>query len=132
MGAGPNSLLDKGYLATGSALYQYGQPVTYAAAAQSCAPISVANTYVLGVCQENIDAVRVTTGKAIINIRTMGLARALSGAAFAKGDPLTVDATGRFITQVTAGGKFFAVAEELSSAAGQLVEVRLLDGYATI
>ena len=57
---------------------------------------------------------------------------ALAGAVFAKGDPLTVDATGRFITQVTAGGKFFAVAEELASAAGQLVEVRLIDGYATI
>jgi len=132
MGAGPNAIADKAYLATGVAAYVYGQCVTYGTPQQSCAPISVANTYVLGVCQENIDAARVTTGKAFISIRPFGFARALSGAAFAKGDPLTVDASGRFITQVTAGGKFFAVAEELASAAAQLVEVRLLDGYATI
>jgi hypothetical protein len=132
MGAGPNYVLDKGLLATGTALYQYGQPVTFGTPAQSCAPISVANTYVLGVCQENIDAARVTTGKAIINVRMMGIARALVGAAVAKGDPLTVDATGRFIPQVSAGGKFFAVAMEAQATVGGLVEVTLIDGYATI
>jgi hypothetical protein len=132
MGTGPNFILDKGLLATGVAAYQFGQPVTFTAAAQSCAPISVANTYVEGVVQENIDATRVATGKAFINVRLQGISRALIGAAVGKGDPLTVDATGRFVTQVTAGGKFFAVAEEAGTAAGQLIEVTLLPGFATI
>jgi len=132
MGAGPNAIADKAYLATGVAAYVYGQVVTDTAAVQSCAPITIANSYVLGICQENIDAARVTTGKAFISIRPFGFARALIGAAVAKHDPLTTDATGRFIKQITAGGTFYAVAEEAGTVAGQLVEVRLLDGYATI
>lgn len=131
MGAGPNFVLDKGYLAEGTAAYQYGQPVGFGTAVQSVKAITVANTMIAGVCQENVDAVKVTTGKVFINIRKMGISRVLAGAAFSKGDRLTVDATGRFIAQVTAGGAFYAVAEEAATAAGQLVEAYLC-GPATI
>ena len=61
-----------------------------------------------------------------------GIARALVGAAVVKGDPLTPDATGRLIKQVTAGGKFYAVALEDQSTVGGLTEVSLLNGFATI
>lgn len=132
MGAGPNFVLDKGYLAQGTAAYTYGMPVTFGSVTQSVAQITVADSYVVGICQENIDATRVTTGKAVISVRMMGIARAIVGAAVAKGDPLTVDATGRFIKQTTAGGKFYAVAMDAQSTVGGLVEVTLIDGYATI
>lgn len=132
MGAGPNFVLDKGYLAQGSAAYAYGQPVGYGTVEQSCMAITVANTLIAGVCQENVDAAKVATGKVFVNVRKMGIARVLIGASVAKGDPLTVDATGRFITQVTAGGKFFAIAEAAGTTAGQLVEAVLVTGFATI
>lgn len=132
MGAGPNFVLDKAFLAQGSSAYVYGQAVGFGTVPQSCAAISVANTYVLGICQENIDATRVATGKAFINVRMAGIARALVGAAVVKGDPLTPDATGRLIKQVTAGGKFYAVALEDQSTVGGLAEVSLLNGFATI
>ena len=132
MSTGPNFVLDKGFLAQGSAAYQYGQTVTFGTVPQSCAAIAVANTYVLGICQENIDASRVATGKAFINVRMMGVSRALVGAAVVKGDPLTPDGTGRLIKQTTAGGKFYAVALEDQATVGGFTEVMLINGFATI
>jgi len=52
-----------------------------------------------------------------------------SGAAFALGATLKADATGRGITWVTSGGKV-AIALEAATAAGQFVEVLLIDNAA--
>lgn len=132
MAAGPNFVLDKGYLAQGTAAYALGQGVKYGTAEQSVTPVTAANDILAGICQENIDATRVTTGKAVINVRKMGISLVLSGAAFAKGDPLTVNNVGKFIKQTAAGGVFFAVAEAAATAADQLVSATVVAGYSTI
>lgn len=52
-----------------------------------------------------------------------------AGAAFAVGATLKADATGRAITWVTSGGKV-AIALDAATAAGQFVEVLLIDNAA--
>lgn len=60
---------------------------------------------------------------------TIGTTVAESGAAFAKGATLKVNASGQAIAWVTSGARV-AVALEAATAAGQLVEVRLIDNAA--
>jgi hypothetical protein len=82
-------ILSKGFLATGSSAYTFGQVVEQVSAATG--PLSTINQAqclqyplaaslsalragipVLGVCQENLDLVKVQTGKAIIGIAMQG------------------------------------------------------------
>lgn len=64
-----------------------------------------------------------------IPVDVQGTAVVEAGAAFAKGATLKADALGRAITWVTSGARL-AVAQEAATAAGQLVEVRLVDNAA--
>jgi uncharacterized ParB-like nuclease family protein len=65
----------------------------------------------------------------LIPVDVQGTAVVEAGAAFAKGATIKVDATGRAITWVTSGARV-AVALEAATAAGQLVEVLLIDNAA--
>lgn len=65
----------------------------------------------------------------VIPVDSMGTAILEAGAAFAEGATLKSDALGRGITWATSGGRL-AVALEAAAAAGQFVEVRLLDNAA--
>lgn len=128
MGSGPNFLLDKGYLATGTGAYAEGEVVTQATAVQSCArstSAGAANNF--GVVMENVDADRVATGKVFIHIRRLGIARVKTGGAFAKGAKLTNDTSARAVA-AAAKASFFAIAEEESTGANQYVEALVL-GY---
>lgn len=60
---------------------------------------------------------------------TIGTSVVESGAAFAQGATLKANASGQAITWVTSGARV-AVALEAATAAGQLVEVRLIDNAA--
>jgi hypothetical protein len=64
-----------------------------------------------------------------IPVDQIGTAIVESGAAIAAGATLKSDATGRAITWVTSGAKV-AMALEAATAAGQFIEVRLIDNVA--
>ena len=128
MGVGPNYGLGKGLLAQGTAAYLFGQPVAAGTVEQSCKAISVANTRVIGISQETVDAAKIATGKHILTVWLQGISRVIAGAAIAKEDPLTVDATGRAIKQTTAGGNVFGIAQTACSNANEHVDVLLTPG----
>jgi hypothetical protein len=133
MGLGPQYILDKGHVATGSTAYLFGELVTSSGDGTKCARATVAGSKLRGVCQENIDATRVTTGKAVIGIRMLGISRVLTGAACAVDDRLTNDATARAVpVAATVGAKeSFGVAMTAATGAGQFVDV-LLTPYAVV
>lgn len=64
-----------------------------------------------------------------VPVDVIGTAVVESGGAFVRGATLKVDALGRAITWVTSGARV-AVALEAATAAGQLVEVLLVDNAA--
>ena len=132
MTLGPNwAGLDKGFLAKGSDAYKIGQPVKFDTDPQSVSAISGAltATTVVGICQENIDANKVATGKAIINVRLAGLSKGIAGATnIPKGTRLTVNTSGQFVAATT-GNRVIATATEVGPATvGLLMDVILADG----
>lgn len=128
MGVGPNYLLDKGMLAQGSTAYAYGELVVPGTAEQSVARATTAGAPLVFVCQEDLDATRLATGKAIVGTRFFGLARVIVDAAVTKGDKLVNNANARAIKQATAGSPTFGVALTAATAAGQYVDVLLTPG----
>jgi len=78
-----------------------------------------ADVNTLGACR----VAGVATDKAPVDV--LGTAIVESGAAVAAGATVKSDATGRAITWVTAGAKV-GIALEAASAAGQLIEVLLI------
>lgn len=110
MGVGPNYGLDKGLRATGATAYAAGEigkmtvgSGVYAAIANDVARATTATTNaaaseVLVVIMEDLDAVRLATGKAFIDCRLYGIARVQCGATVAALDHVTNDATARAIT----------------------------------
>jgi hypothetical protein len=128
MGVGPNYVLDKGHLATGSSAYTFGELCTSSGDGTKCARATVAGSKVRGVVQENVDAAKVTTGKVVVNLRLLGISRVLAGAAIAVDDRLTNDATARAVPVAgTVGAKeCCGVALTAATAAGQYVDMLLL------
>jgi hypothetical protein len=130
MGVGPNYILDKGFVAQGSTAYAFGELVVISARATS------AGSLVLGVCQEALDATRLTRAggtKAVIDIRLLGISRVIVGAAVAVGARLTNDASARAVTRTKAIAgaqplETFGIALTAASAAGQQVDVLLTPG----
>jgi hypothetical protein len=134
MGVGPNYVLDKGFVATGAAAYKLGELVNLSGDGTKVARATGAGSLCIGVCYEDIDATRVTTGKAVIDVRLMGIARVLTGAAVAVGARVGNDATARAITVAPAAGAnapFFGVALTASTGAGQYIDVLLTPGGVT-
>lgn len=66
--------LDKGYLIEGSAAAVAYRFVSMGTTDQGVDITPTLGQLVLGVCMENIDATKVTTGKAVADIRLMGIA----------------------------------------------------------
>jgi hypothetical protein len=64
-----------------------------------------------------------------VPVDVLGTAIVEAGAAVAVNDTVKSDATGRAITWVTSGAKV-AIALEAATAAGQFIEVRLIDNVA--
>jgi hypothetical protein len=146
MGLGPNYGLNKGYLATGATAYAFGE-ICREIANPAASLSSVANAVVrqttaiatgsaattLVVCQENLDTVKLGTGKAIISCAKAGAVRVLAGAAVTKGDRVTSDNTARAVTvtKATAGAipvQVLGIAETDATAAGQFIDVTLTPG----
>jgi hypothetical protein len=103
MGTGPNYVLDKGMLAQGVAAYVAARFVQTGTVEQSVKLITAVNQRAVGVCQENVDATRVATGKVFVDTRLMGIARVEVGAvAITKDMRVAPDATGKAIVSVAA------------------------------
>lgn len=119
MGVGPNYVLDKAFLATGATAYATGEIgkvvvgtgsfTTTLNSVQRNTTLVVATTAdtLLVAIGEDLDTVRLATGKAFINCRVMGIARVLCGATVTAGKYVTSDATARAInvTKAAAGAQ---------------------------
>lgn len=116
MGVGPNYVLDKPFLATGATAYAFGEIVKLIAGSGSfsttansvvrntTATVLTTTDVTLAVAQEDLDTVRLATGKAFINCRLMGIARVQCGATVTVGDHVTNDATARAVKATRAAG----------------------------
>lgn len=131
MAAGTNTVFSKGYVVEGTSALVAGTALTDGAADQSCANVTASTQFVLGVNEYAIDADKVATGKAVATVAIIGIARVLLAGTVAKRDPLTIDNTGKWVKQATAGGKFYAIAED-AGVSGKLIKARVFGTYATI
>lgn len=133
MGVGPNYVLGKGHVATGSTAYRAGEIVAASGDGTKVARATTANSVWRGVCMEDVDAAKVTTGKVVLGVQMMGIVRVLAGAAIAVGDHLANDTTARAVpkTKAAAGaqpGAVGAIALTAATAAGQYVDALLIPG----
>lgn len=128
MGVGPNYVLNKGLLATGSTAYKAGECVTLSGDGTKCARATSAAAAVVFVCMEDLDTTRLATGKAVIGVGMQGIVRVLTGAAVAVKDKVANDATARAIPGGAAGTASFGIALTAASAAGQYIDVLLTPG----
>lgn len=126
MGVGPNYVLDKGLVATGATAYKFGEFVALSGDGTKCARATTANT-AIGVCYEDLDTTRLATGKAVIEVRLLGIARVLSGDAVAVGARVSNDTTARAVT-ATAGASCHGVALTAATGAGEYIDVLLSPG----
>ena len=134
MGVGPNYVLDKGHKATGATAYARGEIVTPTNTGLDVARATTAGVLTpLYVCMDDLDTVRLATGKAIIDCRMLGIARVLSGAAVTIWNRVTNDNTARAVNATrTAGGTqpvpVLGIALTAATAAGQEIDVLLTPG----
>jgi hypothetical protein len=128
MGVGPQYVLDKGFVLTGSTAYKFGECVVINGDGTKCARATSAAALVLGVSQENIDAAKLTTGKVVHPIRLLGISRVLTGGAVAVGAKVTNDTSARAVTGGAAGTHSFGIALTASTGAGQYIDVLLTPG----
>jgi hypothetical protein len=77
---------------------------------------------VLGISQEDIDAAKVATGKATINVRMFGISKVIAGAAVTAPDYVMSDASGRAIAATT-GLMVRGLALTSATAAGDYIDV---------
>lgn len=116
-----NYVLDKGMLVQGSAAAVAYRFVGFGTVNWSVTVTPTLNGAVAGVIMENIDAAKVTYGKAVANVRVLGIAPVKVGAsAVVRGAQIGTDATGQAITATTG----FVVGMALESgAAGDIIDV---------
>src|SRR5690348_1889129 len=107
MGVGPNYVLDKGLVATGSTKYTPGELVVLSGDGTKSARATTGGAACIGVNMEEVDAAKVLTGKVVTDVRILGIARVLAGAAVAVNDLVTNDTTARAVpkTKAAAGAQ---------------------------
>lgn len=131
MGVGPNYVLDKGFKAEGSTAYAFGEVVVPGTSEQSVVRATSAGVSFGFICQEDVDATRVQTGKVFLDARILGISRAIAGAAVAKGAKLTNDTSARVVTQagiVGSGAPVLGIALTAAANAGDHIDVLLTPG----
>jgi hypothetical protein len=130
---GPNFVLDKGFQATGSTAYAFGEPVVLVGDGTQIARAGAGAANVIGICYEDCELTRVQTGKAVLDTRVLGIARVLAGAAVARDSRVAVDATCRAVaaTRAAAGAQpapVFGIAMTAATQAGDFIDVLLTPG----
>src|SRR5688572_29102694 len=98
-----NFVLDKGFIALSTYAssdvngVQAGRFVRLVSA-QTIDRVTLATQVPIGVVMENVDAAKVATGKAVVDVRVQGIARVTAAAAIAIGAEVMSDTVGRAIT----------------------------------
>lgn len=133
MGVGANYVLAKGHVATGSTAYKAGELVVASGDGTKCARATSAGAKIRGVCKENVDVAKVLTGKVVVGVDMLGIARVLSGGSVTVEDRLTNDTTARAVPVAAAVGnkESFGIALTGATGAGQWIDV-LLTPYAAV
>jgi hypothetical protein len=139
--AGQDHLLAKAFLTTGAAAYVYGQCVVLVAGTtldpnqviQATTGAGAANAVTpLGLCQENMDLVKVQTGKAYISVALAGIGFAIANGAVTIGAALipSVGVAGRLdaVAVGTTGRPQVGIAVGTASTAGDIFPVLLTPG----
>lgn len=119
---GPNYVLDKGFEATGTTPYDYGEIVALTGTDGEMQRNTSAASVSLGVNYERVDAELLSRGTTVLTVRLLGIASALAGASITVGDKLTNDASARAVT-AAAGNPVFGTALSSASGAGEYVDV---------
>lgn len=127
--SGPNCVLDKGYLIAAAATgVDFGLAVMFSDTAGKVVQLTTGPTvFTIGVAQDTIDDSKIATGKAVVNVRIIGITRAVAGAAFAVGAPLAPTSAGKLITAV-ATNRVCGVALTPAAADGDHFNMLLLPG----
>lgn len=136
---GGNYVLSKGFLATGgSVAYKRGDIVKFATGStlqpMQVALSSASNDAIAGVCQEDLDAAKVATGKAYVGVAIMGIIECVfgGGTAIAMGDrvmPGTSGTAKQAVKAATTGNSVLGVAMSVPSAQGDYFSVLLTPGF---
>jgi hypothetical protein len=137
-GAGANFVLDKGFLAistynssaaAGVVAYKL---VKFGATAGTVDLNVASNTRSIGVVQESVDAVKVATGKAIVDVRMMGITTVTctTAASVVLGSVVMSSTTGGVLLAATTGNIPVGIVVGITGtlADGNLVQVLLCPG----
>lgn len=131
MGQGPNYVLSKGFVAGGSSAYALGQVVTLDGDQLVNLAVTANDSPIIGLVMEDVDAAKVATGKVVIGVAIMGIAKGLAGASVSRGDRLVNEVTtARVITQAgtdNVATPVLGIALE-DAADGELFDVLLTPG----
>lgn len=131
--AGPNWVLDKGFIANG-VIRQFRCVEVVTTNKDLCTEVDGSGDFVLGISQEDVPATPATDiGKRVIDIRLMGISRAIAGAAVTIGARVQSDAEGRVVALVAAGTRnAVGVALTAAGAAGDHINVLLTPGVSVV
>lgn len=132
MGVGPNYVLDKGHVATGSTAYKAGELVVASGDGTKCARATSAGAKIRGVCQEDVDVAKVNTGKVVLDVRMLGIARVLAGGTVAVEDRVTNDTTARAVAVAATVGLKESCGVALTAATVGNYFDMLLTPYASV
>jgi hypothetical protein len=126
-----NFVLDKGFHvpATG-ATPRFGYAVKLDTAANyQILDITATTDLVLGICQETLDAAKISTGKTVVDVRILGISRCIAGVNnITRGQKLGIDTSSR-VTNVTGTvGNIVGIALTPSTTVGDQIDVLLTPG----
>jgi hypothetical protein len=131
---GSDHILSKGFLLDSAiaTAVTLGQAVILAAGPltpldPTMVQLAGANVLAIGLAGENMDLVKIQTGKAAISVNLMGVAKGIAGATVGIGVKVKTDANAHLIPTSTGGDKAVGIALE-AAASGDVFDVLLTPG----
>lgn len=124
-----NFVLDKGYTALSTYASSDANGVqafrfVRITASQTIDRCSAVTQVPIGVVMENVDVAKVATGKAVVDVRVMGIARVTAGAAITIGAEVSTSTTGKAITAATTS-RVAGIALQAAAADNDQIDVLL-------
>lgn len=89
------------------------------------------NTRSIGVVMESVDQAKVATGKAVVDVRVLGIARVIAGGTIAIGARVMSSTTGTALTEATTGNIPTGIALQ-AAVSGDEIDVLLVPGLPAI
>lgn len=121
-------ILAKGHKATTGKAYTRGQVVKLTAF-QTIDVATAATDMVIGVCIEDVDQVKVDTGKVVLGVDVMGVTRCIAGAVpIAVGARVTVGAGGKITSTIATGNTQVGIALGAAATINDEIDVLLTPG----